>query len=472
LAGGKLALDVVHRFPNGPVLAGGRLFTDALRLLQEMKQAIGIAARQGELKGAAIDTWGVDFGLLGRDDVLLGTPYHYRDSATDGMMDEAFKVVPRAEVFEQTGIQFMQLNTLFQLLAMVRAKSPLLDAAETLLLMPNLLSYWLCGVKGAEFTHATTTQCFDPRANDWARPMLDKLGIPTSIFPAVIPPGTVLGPLLPDIRDEIGSPAIPIIATASHDTAAAVAAVPASGEHHMFISSGTWSLAGVEVPAPIITDGSLRSNFTNEGRFGGGFRFLKNIMGLWLLEESRRTWAREGEELSYDDLGMLANQAPPFRCVIDPDDSSFLTPGDMPARIAAFCERTGQTPPASKGDVVRTVLESLALRYRWTTERIRELTGRAIDTIHIVGGGCQNKLLCRFAAEATGLPVVAGPIEATALGNLLVQAIATGELGSLGEAREIVRNTFELERYEPKPTADWDAAYARFRKVIGDPCSS
>jgi len=467
LDAGRLTLEVVHRFANGPTRVGGSLYWDALRLFDEIKRALALAAKRGGvLSGLGIDAWGVDYGLLGRGDVLLGNPYHYRDSRTDGMMEEAFSRVPQPEIFERTGTQFMQINTIYQLLAMSIQKSPLLQVAETLLLMPDLFSFWLSGVKAAEFTIATTTQCYDPRARDWAWGLMEKLGLPTRILPEIVPPGTVLGPLLPEIALETGARDVPVIATACHDTGAAVAAVPARRDNYAYISSGTWSMVGIEARAPIINKTVQERNFTNEGGVAGTFRFMKNIMGLWLVQESRRTWARAGEELSYDEISRLAAAARPFKSLVDPDHPSFLPPGDMPARIREFCRTTGQEAPETKGEIARTVFEGLALKYRHTIDILGELAGRQFDVIHVVGGGSQNRLLCQFTADATGRPVVAGPVEATAAGNVLVQAMATGLVGSLDEVRQIVRNSFQLERYEPRDTGAWDEAYGRFQSLI------
>lgn len=465
--GRKLQLEEIHRFPNGPVRLLDHLHWDVLRLFSEMQQALRLCVhREGpDLAGLGVDTWGVDFGLLGRDDTLLGNPYHYRDVRTDGMMEEAFRRVPREDIFQATGIQFMQLNTLYQLLAMALQNSPLLEVAETLVMMPDLFNFWLTGEKVAEFTEATTSQFYDPRAGDWARPLLERLHLPTQILPPIVPPATVLGLLRPGIAEDTGAGDIPVIAPATHDTGSAVAAVPAVGRDHVYISSGTWSLMGAEVTEPIITSASLDYNFTNEGGVCGTFRFLKNIMGLWLVQESRRTWERAGESLSYGELTALAQAAPPFVAFLEPDHPSFLPPGDMPARIRAFCKATGQPVPGDKGAVVRCALESLALKYRWVLEKLEEILGRPLQVIHIVGGGTQNTLLCQFTADATGRPVQAGPIEATALGNILLQALALGHVSSLEEAREVVRNSFEVVTYEPQDTSAWEEAYSRFLQI-------
>lgn len=463
----KLELEQMHRFPNGPVQTVDELHWDVLRLWSEMKQGVAEAAQKsGGLQGVGIDTWGVDFGLLAKGDALLGNPFHYRDPRTNGMLDKAFEIVPREEIFDQTGIQFMQFNSVFQLLAMRLGGSPLLEMAETFLMMPDLFNFWFTGRKCCEFTNATTTQAYNPRTGGWATGMLDKLGIPANIMPEIVQAGTVLGPVLPDIREEIGIGEVPVIAPATHDTGSAVAAVPATGgKAWAFLSSGTWSLMGMEVDAPIITEASARYNFTNEGGVYGTFRFLKNIMGLWLVQESRRTWQRAGEEYSYAELADLAAAARPFVAIVDPDDPSFLAPGDMPARIVGYCRKTGQTPPDGPGEMVRVCLESLAMTYRQTLARIEECTGRRVEVVHGVGGGTQNRHLCQWTADVTGRPLVAGPIEATAAGNVAVQAVATGVIADLNAARELIRRSFDVVVYEPTDTGRWDQAYEQFQKL-------
>jgi rhamnulokinase len=468
--GERLQLSQVYRFPNDPVRLPKGLHWDALRLWSEIKQGLALAAQEcgGALAGTGLDTWGVDFGLLDRDGALVSNPYHYRDSRTDGMLDEAFRRVPRAEIFEQTGIQFMQINSLYQLLSMIVRHSPALDIAETFLTMPDLFNSWLTGRKVCEFSNATTTQCYDPRKGDWARRLLERLGIPVHIFPEIVPPGTVLGELLPPVAEEVGVSGLPVIAPACHDTGSAVAAVPAEGSGYAYISSGTWSLMGAELAEPVINASSLANNFTNEGGVAGTFRFLKNIMGLWLVQECRRTWVSQGESLSYDELTQMAAEAEPLRSLVDPDDGDFLKPGDMPARIRAFCERTDQPVPKGKGAVVRCALESLALKYRWTLERLEEMLGQHLEPIHIIGGGTQNRLLNQLAADATGRRVVTGPIEATAIGNILVQMMALGHVASIEEGRRVVRTSFDVAAYEPQGGAEWEEAYGRLLEVTGE----
>ena len=468
LEGQKLSLEEVHRFANGPVRVLDSLHWDVLGLWREILHGLGLAQRAWgkELASTGLDTWGVDYGLLAADDTLLGQPYHYRDRRTDGMMEEAFRRVPRAEIYAQTGIQFMQLNTLYQLLAMARAGSPVLAVAETLLNMPDLFNFWLSGNKASEYTIATTTQCYDTRADRWATRLLESLGLPTRIFGQVVRPGTVLGPLRATVAEETGAAGLPVVAVGGHDTASAVAAVPASGRDYIYLSSGTWSLMGVEVERPVINEKTLAYDLTNEGGVCGTIRLLKNIMGLWLVQECRREWARQGDALSYDELTRLAAEAPAFGPIVAPGDARFLPPGDMPGRIQAFCRETGQRVPQTRGEIVRTALESLALEYRRVAGMLEEVVGRRLGVLHVVGGGAQNRMLNQLAADATGRPVVAGPVEATAIGNVLVQALAVGRIGSLAEGRALVRGSFQVTTYEPRETAAWDAAYERYLKLV------
>lgn len=464
----KLVIEELHRFPNGPTTILGNMHWDVLRLYNEMLEALSLyAQRYGkDLHGIGFDTWGVDYGLLAKDGSLLGNPSHYRDKRTDGMVEAACKLVSREAIFEATGIQFMQLNTLFQLFSMVAQQSPLLDVAETLLLMPSLFIYFFTGKKVNEFTHATTTQMYNPRAGNWADAMLNQLGIPTHILTEIAPPGTIVEKLYPAIAAEIGLGDVPVIATAGHDTACAVAAVPATGDDWAYLSSGTWSLLGIETAQPIINADSLRYNLTNEGGVGNTFRFLKNIMGLWLVQECKRIWERGGNPLDFGALMQEAQNAKHFSAIIDPNDSRFLNPPDMPSAIAQFCKDTGQNPPMSRGEFIRCALESLALKYRNVLEKFEQLRGKPIEVLHIVGGGVKNTLLCQFTANATGKPVIAGPIEATAIGNILVQAMATGDIGSLKDARELVRQSYELVEYEPQDTHRWREVYEQFKDLF------
>lgn len=465
--GDKLQLDVIHRFPNGPVRTLDTLHWDVLRLHGEMLQGMRKAAvESGPIASVGIDTWGVDFGLLGRGGTLLGNPRHYRDPHTEAIMEEAFGRVSRAEIYRQTGIQFMRFNTLFQLLALQRDRSPLLDAAETMLLIPDLFHYWLTGVKANEFTDASTSQMIEPHGRGWARELMRSFGLPGRILGTIIQPGTVLGPLRSAVATAAGMAPIPVIAPATHDTASAVAAVPARGDAWAYISSGTWSLMGAELPSPLVSDKTLQFNFTNEGGVNGTTRLLKNVMGLWLVQECRRAWERDGRSYSYEELMKLAETAPPFAGLVDPDDGSFILPANMPAALADFCRRTGQAAPQEPGPVVRCALESLALRYRWVLDRLEELIGKRLEVIHIVGGGSQNSLLNQLTADACDRPVVAGPVEATAIGNVLLQAIGLGLLKSLDEGREVVRRSFEVRTFTPQHPARWQEAHERFLEFL------
>ena len=461
LSGGKLEVEELHRFPNTPVRVSVALYWDMLRLWHEIQHGLAVAVRERKLTldGIGIDTWGVDYGLLGGDGLLLESPRHYRDARTNGMMEKLFAVVPRDEVFACTGIQFMQLNTLFQLYAAKTAGAPALGVAKTLLNMPDLFNYWLTGVAKSEVTIASTTQFFNPATMTWATPLLERLGIPTGMLAALIQPGTLLGKML-------DAPHTPVYATAGHDTAAAVAAVPAEGgENWCYVSSGTWSLMGLELDAPVINARSRAANYTNEVGVAGKTRFLKNIAGLWLLQECRRAWMEAGAEYSYEQLARMAGEARPFTGIVNPD--AFLEPGAMPGKIAAHCKANGNGVPQTHGEFARAILESLALRYRDVVENLEALSGRKIDVIHIVGGGSRNALLNQFVADCTGRRVVAGPSEATAIGNILVQAMGAGELRGLDEARKVVRNSFEVVGVEPRGGGEWEEAYGKYKKVAG-----
>ncbi|MBY0228988.1 MAG: rhamnulokinase [Gemmataceae bacterium] len=465
--GARLALEEIHRFPNGGVRTLDSLHWDVLRLWSSIGEGLRhAAARAGGVDSVGIDTWGVDFALLGRDGSLLGNPRHYRDPHTEAYPGKAFATVPREEVFRQTGIQFMRFNSLYQLLALRDARSPLLDAARHLLFIPDLFHYWLTGIKANELTDASTSQMIDPSTRGWAYPLAQSFGLDTRLLGSIVQPGTVLGPLRAGVASDAGLNPVPVVATATHDTAAAVAAVPAGAGSWAYISSGTWSLMGVELDAPLLGEAALRANFTNEIGFGGTVRFLKNVMGLWLVQECRRAWERAGQRMGYDELMRLASEAAAFGPVVDPDDASFILPASMPQALADYCRKSGQAVPQGVGPVVRCALESLALRYRWVLARLEELTGTRRDTIHIVGGGCQNELLCQLTADACGRVVVAGPVEATAIGNVLVQAVGLRHLGSLADGREVVRASFGVKRYEPRPDARWEERYGRFLGLL------
>ena len=458
--GERLAVEELHRFQNPAIEILGRLHWDPLCLYREMRQGMTASARFKPVS-LGVDTWGVDFALLDRDGELLRNPHHYRDRGTLGKMNEAFGLVPRERIFEHTGLQFMEINSLFQLFSM--KDGPVLEAASSLLMMPDLFHYWFTGERVCEFTDATTSQCYDPRRRDWAYPMLEALGLPTKVFGDVVDPGTDLGGLRRSVAAECGLSSMRVVAPGTHDTASAVAAVPAQTGDWAYLSSGTWSLLGVESDQPHVTPEVLAKNFTNEGGVCRTTRLLKNICGLWLLEECRREWSRQGIATEYADLLAQAADSEPFRSLVDVDASEFVPPGNMPGRIAEACRRTGQPEPRSPGEFSRAIFESLALRYRTVLSDVGEITGRAPGVLHIVGGGSRNRLLCQYAADACGIPVVAGPVEATAAGNCLMQGIATVRIGDLSQGRAIVRQSFDLVQYAPNPGAagGWDDAAGR-----------
>lgn len=466
LENGKLSLRQTHRFANPNGAMNGTLQWDLLGQWEQIKVGLRETAKvlEGPLSGIGVDTWGVDYGLLGADGTVLGNPVCYRDPRTDKMMDHAFGIVPKRELYEQTGLQFMPFNTLFQLLAQVTQSSSTLAGAQTMLFMPDLFNYLLTGVARAEFSIASTSQMIDPRTGQWEMRLLKKIGIPTHILPPIIPSGTVLGRVLDSLVKECGLGAgfdgANVIATTGHDTASAVAAVPAEGGSWAYLSSGTWSLMGVELSQPLINDKSFAYNYTNEGGIGGTTRFLKNIMGLWLVQECRREFERQGRTYDYATLTKMAAESKPFVSLVSATDNRFLTPGEMPKKIAEFCKSTGQPVPADDGAFIRCCLDSLALEYRKTIDGLEDILSKKLDVLHIVGGGTQNELLNQLTADATRKTVITGPVEATAIGNVIVQAMAVGAIKSLDEARRIVKASSEMKTYTPN--ADVEAAYTRY----------
>lgn len=468
LEGKKLTIREIHRFLNEPVTLCGRFVWDMPRLFHEIKQALLKLSKSGETVDAiGIDTWGVDFGLLDKNGHLLSLPVHYRDARTNGIPEKVRAIIPDEELFARTGIAFNSFNTLYQLYAMKEEGDPALESAQDLLFLPDLLAYFLTGRKGTEYTIASTSQLLDPFKRDWDRELMEKLGIPAHIFGEVKLPGTVRGTLLPEIAKECGVAEIPVIAIGGHDTASAVAAVPAQEKDFAYISSGTWSLLGAEVQKPLCTEGVMKANYTNEGGVDGSIRLLKNIMGLWIIQECKREWDRRGSETSFGELVELSMQAPAFKAILDVDDPAFLAPGDMPARIQAYCAKSGQPVPEGKGEISRVIYESLALKYRWAIERLEEdMLKKPIEALHIVGGGSKNALLNRFTAEAIKRPVIAGPDEGTIIGNLLVQAQALGAISGIRELREVVENSFPTKTFLPETDGKaWDEAYQRYLKV-------
>lgn len=464
---GRLAVTELHRFANVPVTVHDRLYWDALRLLDGILEGLRAAARQtgGRIDSVAVDAWGVDFALLDGAGRLLQNPVHHRDRRTESAMQEVYQRVTPRRVYERTGIQLMPINTIYQLWAMAAVNDPALEAAKKLLLMPDLFHYWLSGVARCELTEATTTQCFDPCAGDWAWDLLEELSLPKHLFGEVVPPGTILGSLRPEVAEATGLAGAAVIAPASHDTASAVAAVPFRAPGSAYISSGTWSLVGVEVAAPVIDARTFAANLTNEGGAGGAFQLLRNLTGLWLLHECRQAWALAGRSWDFAELTSMAETAPPFAALIDPDDPVFLPSGEMPARIREWCSQTAQKPPEEPAAIVRCVLESLALKYRETIELLSAASGVTPTEVHVVGGGSRNALLCQWTADATGLPVWSGPAEASQVGNLVVQAIALGELDSLDDGRALVRESFPPTLYEPCRSGAWEHAYGLFKEL-------
>lgn len=459
LRSGVLSLDEVYRFPNEPVRWNGTLQWDILRLWQELKRGLD-SASETPLAGVGVDAWGVDYALLGERGNLLENPYHYRDARNAGMMEAVFERVSREKIYAVTGIQFIQINTLYQLFAACRTTPRLIDAAHSLVTIPDLLNYWLSGELASEYTIATTTQFVDATTRSWAMRLLSEIGLPTRLLTRIVQPGSVLGTVERGASERAAG--IPVVVPACHDTASAVVSV-CGGSASAFISSGTWSLLGTELAAPVLTAKARDLNFTNEGGVGGTIRLLKNIGGLWLLQSCRRSWAAEGKPTEYEALLDAArDEGLAFRSLVDPDHQGFLDPNDMPAAIATYCRRTGQTEPATPPEFVRAILESLAFKYRMVLDALEEVTGSRFEEIRIVGGGSRNQLLNQFTANATGRPVMAGPVEATALGNIAMQMLATGAVSSLADARQVIERSFPVDRFEPQSSDRWDAQYRRF----------
>jgi sugar (pentulose or hexulose) kinase len=452
--GTQLVMDECNRFPNIPVAVRGSLHWDVLRLWHEIQA--GLRACGSETQSIGVDTWGVDFALLDRNGALLANPLHYRDSTSDDGLAQLHRYMPRREIFERTGIQFMPVNGINRMVSLIAAGSPLFDAADTMLTIADLFNYWLSGSKTCEFTMATTWQLYNPRQQTWDLELARALGIPERILAPIVSPGTVIGEY----------EGIRVIAPACHDTGSAVIAVPTTTRNYAYISSGTWSLMGLELDHPIINDEVYRANLTNEGGIDGTFRFLKNIMGLWLVQQCRETWSAEGRSYSYDELVTLAATADPFKSLIDPDDHTFFAPGDMPSRIRAYCAGHGQPVPQSDAEVLAAIYAGLAFKYRFTLDQLVRVSDQQIDRVHVIGGGSQNRLLCQMTANALGKPVYAGPVEATALGNAIVQFMSLGELGGLSEARELLSRSMITHVYEPQDLRVWDEHYARFVALL------
>ncbi len=457
--GSRIRIKEIHRFSNDPVILNGTMYWDVLRLFHEIKQGIIKAKAYGNVHSIGVDTWGVDFGLLDKEGYLLENPVHYRDRRTAGILEKAFSLLPRERFYELTGNQFMEINTVFQLLALREQRPELLERADCLLLMPDLFNYFLSGVKKSERSIASTTQMSNPHEPEWAWEVIETLGIPGHILKEIVPTGTVLGGISEEIKGELGMGDMDVIAVAGHDTQCALAAVPTEEEDFIFISCGTWSLFGTELKGPVISKQSEELNVTNETGTEGRTSFLKNIIGLWLIQESRRQWIREGKEYSFSELENMAEEAEPFRCFINPDAPEFVPAGNIPRRIREYCQRTGQEIPETAGEIVRCINESLALKYRYTMEEIEACTGGKYTKVHMIGGGIQSRLLCRFTAQAAGRQVIAGPVEATVYGNIAIQLMAGNVISGLREARSIVAASEERKIYEPENSEQWNKVY-------------
>ena len=468
LEGGKLELHEAHRFTNGLARIMGSYRWDTLRIFEEIKNGLRKVAEQGiAARSVSVDSWGVDYVLTGEREPQLSIPYHYRDSRTDRTYGEAVRKGGAERIFEETGIQFMPINTLYQMVADMEERKEVLGVADRFLLMGDYFNYLLSGRGVAEESLASTTQIYDPRKRDWSRELIRVFGFNEKLFPEIVPSGTILGPVREEIVEETKMKGVQVVATCSHDTGAAVAAVPAEGIDWAFLSSGTWSLIGVELPGPLINEEVRKANFTNEAGHGGTTRFLKNISGLWLLQECRRAWAKEGREYGYEELTRLALETEPLRSLVNPNSPRLAKPDEMPRKIQEGCEAEGEPRPETPGQIARCILESLALTYRTAFEQLRGLTGMKLNRLHIVGGGSQSKLLNQAAADAIGCPVIAGPVEATAIGNLLVQAIALKDIASLEGLRKVVRDSFPVVTYNPHPSEAWEGAFERFKKFTG-----
>lgn len=467
LKNGKIEMEEIHRFSNDTVMVRGTMYWDILRLFFEIKAGITAAVNKGGFDAIGIDTWGVDFGLLDKKGNLLSNPVHYRDLRTEGMLEETFKIIPKDKLYALTGTQCLRINTLYQLMYLKLNEPELLERTDKMLLIPDLFAYMLTGEIRDEASIVSTTNLSDPNTQDWNFELIRLLGLPESIFAPVVKPGSVFGMLSDELCEELGCEKVPVIAVASHDTASAVAATPSTSDDFVYISCGTWSLFGIESRTPILTEAAAAANFTNEGGFDNTTRFLKNIMGLWLIQESRRQWRREGAEVSFDTLEKEALASEPFRCYIDVDDPIFETAGNLPKRVCQYCERTGQYVPQNRGEIMRCIYQSLAMKYKFTFNTLGALSNREYGKINILGGGIKDKLLCQMTADACGVRVLAGPTEATVMGNIAVVCYALGELKSFEDIRRVVSDSTELKEYSPVSSEDWEKAYSDYLKAIG-----
>ena len=466
--GSRIEITEIYRFSNSPIRLGKHIYWDFLQLFEEVKRGLQLAYKEagGEIASIGVDTWGTDCALIDRDGNLIENPHSYRDPRTNGMMAKVFEIIPRQEIYEKTGVQFMQFNTLFQLYSMAVDDSMLLEAADTFLMIPDLFNFYLSGNKVCEFTNATTTQFFDPFSNDWSRSIFEALNLPTKILPPIIQPGSIMGDLSSWICEDLGIKPLPVVAVATHDTASAASVVPSLDNDYAFLSSGTWSLLGSEENVPVINQEGFNHNFSSYGGACHTFLIWKNIQALWLLQECMRVWATEGRNISYEDLIIKAEQADSFGSILDSDDITFVTPGNFPSKIQDYCLRTGQEVPKDEGSITRCILESLALKYRYTFERLQQVVGKQLEQIFVIGGGSRNLLLNRLTAEATGVFVNAGPAEASSIGNIMLQLMALGELDSIEDSRRVIKASFETTTYEAQRTDAWDEAYSKFLELI------
>lgn len=462
-----LELTEVHRFTNQMQLINGHYFWNIFSLFNELKTGLKKCVKELEIQpeSIGIDTWGVDFVHLNKEGYIISLPFAYRDSRTNTSMDDLFELIPREEVYAKTGIQFMQFNSLFQLFSMVKDQSSLLEITDSVLHMPDALNYLFSGVKKSEFSIASTSQMIIPGTCQWNKELIEKAGIPTRILSEIILPGTILGPIQDEVAEETSSKPIPVIAVAGHDTASAIVSVPSTKKNFAYISSGTWSLVGIESSDPIVSAQTLELNYTNEGGVEGTTRFLKNIMGMWLIQEVQRIWAEQGTVYTWPAMVELARKSEPFKFILNPEDNLFLNPKDMTKAVADFCQKTGQGTPETHGEIIRCIYDSLALKYRFTLEQIGDITKQTIEVIHIIGGGANNHFLNQLTADATGLMVIAGPTEATAIGNIMIQAKALGYVDSVESIRKIIAGSFDLVEFVPSVDVDWDEAYNSFLRI-------
>ena len=464
--GSKIEIEEVHRFSNDPVIVNGTMYWDVLRLFFEIKQSLIKSKSFGKVNSIGVDTWGVDFAFLDEYGQLLENPIHYRDGSTAGMVEKSFEKISKDEFYDITGNQFMEINTAFQLLSLKEIRSHMLERADVMLLMPDLFNYMLTGKKVTENSIASTTQLFDAKNRTWSDKVINSLGLPRKLFTEIVPSGTIIGKISEDISEELKIDMCDVIAVAGHDTQSALVSVPSKEKDFVFLSCGTWSLLGTEIDEPIINEKSSYYNITNEGAYGDKASFLKNIIGLWLIQESKRQWEREGKEYSFSELEYMAKEAKPFKCFIDPDADVFVPAGNIPQRIKEYCLKTNQEVPQNEGEIVRCINESLAMKYRYSLEEIKDCTCKEYPTIYMVGGGTQSKLLCQMTANACNCKVLAGPIEATVLGNIAIQLMATGEIENLDKAREIIRNSQEISYYTAQDYESWDDSYNNFKDII------